>query len=255
MKNIFTIKTVFRSMGLLSTILLSAGCSHNPDWIEVEHPGSYELIKMGYKDLDGNRVRVTKAHEKTFLSYLEIPGPSYFSLYLLENTEINKGESVLDIGTGSGIQAVYAAEKASHILATDIVERSLRNVIVNARLHGVEDKVTVRKSDLFNNINSDEQFDVIITSIPYAHDEKTQENWKLHERFFNDVAEHLNPDGRIYFVTGSLKNLPRTQELIEKNNLKTIKLNMAYAKKDNLELIVYTIKHAPVTPTQDDVKN
>jgi len=249
--NINTLKILTLAQVLIPLLLL-IGCSQSSSWIKAEHPGSYDLIKMGYKDLEGDRVRITKAHEKIFLSYLDTFGPSYFSLYLLEHTEINEGEHVLDMGSGSGIQSVYAAEKAGHILATDISERALQNTIVNARQHGVDNKITVRKSDLFNSIKADEKFDVIISSLPYAHDEETKGNWILHERFFQDVGKFLNPKGRIYFLTGNLENLSRTKELVEKNNLKIMKANMAFAEKDNLELIVYTIKHAPVSPTKND---
>jgi release factor glutamine methyltransferase len=239
---------------LVIVFLLLAGCNHHQDWVKVDHPGSLELINMGYDEHEGNPVRVTKAHDKIFLSYLEIKGPSLISTYLLENTEVKEGESVLDMGTGSGIQAIYAAKKASHVLAVDIVERSIRNTMINARLHGVEDKITARKSDLFNNIRPDEKFDVIISNIPFPKNEKTQDNWKLQERFFRDVGNHLTPDGRIYFLSGLLDNLPHTRELVEKNNLKIVKINMTYVENEKLgyELFTYLIKRAPATSSNKD---
>lgn len=242
---------------LLHAILLLVGCSHNQDWVKVEHPGSLELINMGYDEHEGNKVRVTRAHDKIFLSYLEINGPSFFSTYLLENTEVKQGESVLDMGTGSGIQAVYAAENASHVLAVDIVERAVRNTQINARLHGLENKITARKSDLFDNIRSDEKFDVIISNIPFPWDEKSQEHWDIQERFFRDVGQHLNPNGRIYFLSGLMDNLPRTKQLVEKNNLKIMKANMVFIEdeKYGYELIIYQIKHSQASQDNDDRKN
>ena len=242
---------------LLPIVLLLNACNHHQDWVKVDHPGSLELINMGYDDYEGNRVRVTKAHDKIFLSYLEIKGPTFFSTYLLENTEVKEGESVLDMGTGSGIQAVYAAEKASHVLAVDIVERAVRNTMINARLHGVEDKITARKSDLFNNINPDEKFDVIISNIPFPWDEKSQQYWRLQERFFNDVGKHLNPGGRIYFLSGLLENLPHTRELVEENNLKIMRINMTFIEdeKYGYELFTYLIERSPETPGKKNIEN
>lgn len=234
-------------------LIVLTGCSHNREWdyTHVKHPGSYDLIKLGYEYIDGNRARIIKVRDKTFYGYLDLAGPTYFSAYLLEHTKVYEGESVLDMGTGTGIQAIFAAEKTDNILAADINERALINTTLNARRFGVEDKITLRRSDLFNEIRDDEQFDVIITSIPYAFNEYTQNNWKLYERFFRDVGNHLKPNGRIYFISGFLTNIPRTKEIIEENNLKIISMNMGYAELDGLEPIVYMIKHAHTTKSND----
>lgn len=229
-----------------SILLTQAGCSSTRewDWNRVEHPGNYDVIELGYEFVDGSKSRVIKTHDKIFYGFLDVTGPTYFSAYLLEHTKVNTGESVLDMGTGTGIQSIFAAEKASHVLAVDISKRALRNTMLNAKRFGVEDKIKVRESNLFNEIYPEEKFDVIITSIPYAFDEKTQDNWKLYERYFKHAGDHLNPDGRIYFISGFLHNIPRTKELIEKNNLKIITMNMGYSRTDGLEPIVYMIKHA-----------
>ena len=254
MRTIFTTKNTFNVLAMLMTVFVVAACSHNPMWVNViTHPGKYELIRMGHKQVDEDFLRVTKAHDKIFYSYPDVLGPTFFSVYLLEHTEIHNNESVLDVGAGSGIQAVYAAEKASHILATDIDDAALKNTLINARRHGVEDKISVRKSDLFNALKSDEKFDVIISSIPYAWNEKTQNNWTLQQRFFLDVGKYLNPNGRIYFLTGLLDNLPRTKKLIEDNKLKIMRTHMAYDIHQNLEPVVYVIQHAPLSPIDGSI--
>lgn len=239
----------FKALTLLLLLLL-ASCSHNQNWFKIDHPGNLELVNMGYDDHEGETVRVTKAHDKVFISYLETKGPSLISVYLLEHTEVKKGETVLDMGTGSGIQAIYAAENASHVLAVDIDEKAVRNAMLNAKLHGVEDKITFRKSDLFNNVRPDEKFDVIISNIPFPWDEKTQHYWKLQERFFSDAKKHLNHGGRIYFLSGLLDNLPRTRELVEQNNLKIARMNMAFNEDKwyTPEIIIYQFEHIPESP-------
>ena len=255
MNSIFTTKNTFNLLAILAVLFVAAGCSHNQSWVKITHPGNYDLIQMGHKRIGEDMFRVTKAHDKIFYVHPNVFGPTYFSVYLLEHTEIHRGESVLDVGAGSGIQAVYAAEKASHILATDIDDVALKNTLLNARRHGVEDKISVRKSDLFNALKPDEKFDVIISSIPYAWNEGTQGNWKLQQRFFLDAGKHLNPNGRIYFLTGLLDNLPRTKKLIENNNLKIMRTHMAYDTHQNLEPIVYVIQHTPVAPIDGSTIN
>lgn len=248
-------KAEFYFLSILFILSSTPGCSQNNKLVATDHPGSYELVKLGDMYLEGETFNATKAHTKIFLSYPDVLAPTHFSIFLLEHTEIKEDETVLDMGTGSGIQAIYAAEKARHVLATDINERALSNTMINAQRHGVENKISVRKSDLFNDIKADEKFDVIITSIPYAWNDNTRANWRLHERYFEQVGKHLNPDGRIYFITGFLDNLPYTRKLINSNQLKIIKLNMAYSKNDNLEPIVYTITHAPTEQVKADENN
>lgn len=97
-----------------------------------------------------------------------VAGLTIFSLYLLGRTEILQGESVLDMGAGGGIQAIFAADKASRLLATDFDESALKSTMKNAHEHNVADRIRARNSDLFTVINSDEAFDVIIASLPIA---------------------------------------------------------------------------------------
>jgi SAM-dependent methyltransferase len=236
-------------------LLAFTGCTQYPQEIKVDHPGKYDLIHLGNKKIGQETFRVTQAHDKIFYSYPRILGPTFFSVYLLEHTHINNGESVLDMGTGSGVQAIYAAEKASHVLATDIDHLALKNTLLNARRFQVDDKISVRKSDLFDSLKPDEVFDVIIASIPYAWNDQTQHFWKLQERFFADVGKHLKPDGRIYFLTGWLKNLPRTRNLIEQNKLKIVRTDMGYATEHDLEPIVYVIKHVSAVVKIDAVED
>lgn len=235
----------------MALLLLLPGCAQYQNRVVIHHPGSYQLVRLGLKQVEGQVFRITQTHDKIFYSYPQVLGPTFFSAYLLEHTQIEDGETVLDVGTGSGVQAIYAAEKAKSVLATDIDQVALKNTLLNARRHNVAHKITVRKSDLFDALTAEEKFDVIIASIPYAWNEKTQHFWSLQERFFNDVGKHLNPDGRIYFLTGRLQNLPRTRGFIEGNRLKIVRLDMGYDVHQDLEPMVYVIQHAAALTRND----
>ena len=61
--------------------------------------------------------------------------PSDDSFLLIDNLNINPGEKVLEIGTGSGIVAMYASKVAGEVVATDInfnaIEIAEKNFLLN----------------------------------------------------------------------------------------------------------------------------
>lgn len=75
------------------------------------------------------------------------------------------GGSVLDIGTGSGIMAIYASKLgAKSVLATDISDDAIECAKHNTARNKVD--VAVVKSDLTKEITS--KYDVIIANLPMA---------------------------------------------------------------------------------------
>lgn len=132
--------------------------------------------------------------------------PREDSFLLQKYVEKYSGGRVLDIGTGSGIQALTAMKKTKDVLAVDIDDYS----VIYARSKGVN----AIQSDLFKNVNG--RFDLIIFNPPYLPKdikEKKEidrlvcggkEGKELIEKFFNEVRDYLNEDGRILIVFSSL---------------------------------------------------
>lgn len=140
---------------------------------------------------------------------------------------------VLDVGTGTGVQAIIAAKKgAKKVLAIDIDDNSLENAKENVELHKLEKVIELRKSDLFNNIKEDEKFDLIISQLPFADvDYKApvghflfDADFKLHERLLKDGRSHLNPNGKIFIPSGDVANEKRLNELIKEYDYKILKI-------------------------------
>jgi release factor glutamine methyltransferase len=75
--------------------------------------------------------------------------------------------SILDIGTGSGAIAVSLAKfiENSEIVATDLSEKALDVAALNAKKHGVENKIKFIKADLFP--DDVQKFDIIVSNPPY----------------------------------------------------------------------------------------
>ncbi len=87
--------------------------------------------------------------------------------------------TILDLGTGAGNIATSIAKNLSlhpkgvnvKIIATDVSVSALRIAKQNAKLHGVEDKITFLKSNLLSGLNCNFYPEtcnlVIVTNLPY----------------------------------------------------------------------------------------
>ena len=168
---------------------------------------------------------------------------------------------VLDIGTGSGIQAITAAnnKKVNSVLATDIQDSIIRLNKKNIK----NKKIKFLKSDLFNDIKN-KKFDTIIFNPPYLPNELKvkdltleggKKGYEVVERFLNEVDNFLKSDGIILIVFSSLTKKEKVDEFI-KNNLLESKLleKQHYFFED---LYVYLIKKSALLKTleKNNIKN
>jgi SAM-dependent methyltransferase len=92
------------------------------------------------------------------------PGPSSRTLSAL--TVRVPVRSALDLGTGSGIQALLAARHAERVVATDPNDRALSIAAFNARLNGVEN-VECRAGSFYEPV-AEERFDLIVSNPPFV---------------------------------------------------------------------------------------
>jgi len=149
----------------------------------VVHPGKLELIYYGYQVNNPSYYKALVNHKEIFITKDAVV-PSIQSIFLLEHTHIDEGDVVLDIGTGSGVQAIFAAEKAKKVVATDINPNAVSSTLFNVKHHGLENKIDVRLGDLFAPVKNEEKFDVVIFNIDYPYSENERSLWEVHERFF-----------------------------------------------------------------------
>ncbi|MCP4185471.1 MAG: class I SAM-dependent methyltransferase, partial [Hyphomicrobiales bacterium] len=104
----------------------------------------------------------------------------------------------LDLGCGCGVGAVFCADKAKEVLASDISAAAVKNTRENCEKHGV-DNVTVVESDMFANI--DGKFDLIVANPPYiaADFEDDEKQFATSIRYlpllFASVHDHLADNG------------------------------------------------------------
>lgn len=75
-------------------------------------------------------------------------------------------DSVLDLGTGSGVQALHLAGRAARICATDVNPRALELAGLSLALSGVE-QVELLEGSLFEPVR-DRTFDLIVANPPFV---------------------------------------------------------------------------------------
>jgi hypothetical protein len=88
------------------------------------------------------------------------------SLTLANLTPRSPVDAVLDVGTGSGIQALLASRHATRVIGTDTNPRALHLAKLNASLNGMSN-VEFRQGSLYDPV-ADCQFDLIIANPPFV---------------------------------------------------------------------------------------
>jgi release factor glutamine methyltransferase len=121
---------------------------------------------------------------------------------------IPPGSTVLDMGTGSGVGAIFAARWARCVVAIDINPAAVRCARINALLNCVEARVQVYEGDLFEPVR-DESFDVVLFNPPFfhgtPHNDRERALWAtgVEQRFASGLQAHLAREGHALVVLSS----------------------------------------------------
>lgn len=144
-----------------------------PTWREYT-PEANELII----ELDPGRAFGTGSHPTTSLC-----------LKLMEEN-ISEGDSVIDVGTGSGILMIAADRLgASEIYGTDIDELAVESAKENLELNKIsEEKAKVYKGDLISVVEN-KKFDVVVANILAD----------VLLILLHDISKVVKPNGKIIF--------------------------------------------------------
>lgn len=146
-----------------------------PTWEEYEKAEDELVIQI-----DPGMAFGTGTHETTTLC-----------MTLLEKY-LKDGQSVMDVGCGSGILAIAAALLGSEdILGVEIDPDAVRTAIENVELNGVDDVITVQQGDLTKDV--DKVVDLIVANLMAP----------LVIQLSDAAAEHLTENG-IYISSGIL---------------------------------------------------
>ena len=86
---------------------------------------------------------------------------------LTRHIDLSQAKRILDMGTGSGALAIWAATHSdADVVAFDIAEAAYENAVLNVRRLGLTGRISVRLGDIESCIKPDERFDIIIANLP-----------------------------------------------------------------------------------------
>jgi HemK-related putative methylase len=129
-----------------------------------------------------------------------VPRTGEFLASQIDSRLMRPDWEVLDMGTGSGVCAVFAAQHARRVVAVDINAEAVRCAGINARLNHLEHKIDIRHGDLFTPVAA-ERFDLILFNPPFVRGiprDDRDRAWRasdVAERFADALGDHLKPDG------------------------------------------------------------
>ena len=182
------------------------------------------LADAGLLELDGEnavaRVRLTPVggllvvHDADASDPEFVTGVSAASRTLATLTVRRPFERALDLGTGSGVEALLAARHGQTVVATDVNPRALEYAALSARLNGLS--LDLREGSLFEPVVG-ETFDLIVANPPFVVSPDTEFVFRdstlpgdaICREVVRGAAAHLRPGG---FATVLCNWICRTPE-------------------------------------------
>jgi release factor glutamine methyltransferase len=140
--------------------------------------------------------------------------------------EAREDDRVLDMGTGSGVNALLAARTARSVLAVDINPVAVEIARANANANGVADRVEVRKSDVFGAVEG--RFDLIVFDPPFRwfaprdllEAATADEGYRALTAFFHEAHGHLARDARMLISFGTTGDIGYLRALMDRHGFR-----------------------------------
>jgi release factor glutamine methyltransferase len=160
---------------------------------------------------------------------LELTGdvfaPTHVSRVLAETLDIRAEDTVIDVGSGSGVLSFVAARLgALRVFGCDISEQAVRVARDNARRLGLADRTEFRSGDLFDPVRGISA-DVVIGDVAGIPDEiAAVSGWypgghaggptgaEVPVAMLESMGDCLKPGGRLYLPTATIQDEERVIE-------------------------------------------
>lgn len=180
------------------------------------------------------RVVLERAGDRSFLVLPEVFNPVTFrsgvtlARYLASSPGVaprRDNAMALDLGTGCGIQAIFAAARGFDVTATDINVHAVRCARINVLLNRLEGRIKVEEGDLFAPI-AGQEFDLVIFNPPFfdgAPANAFDLSWRSTnciERFTDGLPAALRSDGSAVIIWSSHADRDRLPASLRRSGLK-----------------------------------
>jgi release factor glutamine methyltransferase len=184
----------------------------------------------------------------TFLVPPEVYPPHPLGLAEIVLRETRAHDRVLDMGTGSGVNALAAAARGATVLAVDVNPVAVDAARRNADVNGFGSSITVSESDVFANVSG--SFDLIVFDPPYRwfapadlwERGTADENYDALRRFFSEVGPFLSRGGRIILSFGTTGDIDYLHHLIDRAGFDTETLRKVEGEKDGLAVAYFAYR-------------
>jgi release factor glutamine methyltransferase len=134
--------------------------------------------------------------------------------------------SLLEIGCGTGVVAVSAAlAGADRVVAADVSPAAVANTVLNAARHGVADRCTAVRSDLFGTLDPRTRFDTVFWHSNYVlapddyhwltmHERAyVDPGYVTHRRFLESAWRWITPGGSVLLHFSARGRLDRLRDI------------------------------------------
>ena len=184
-----------------------------PSLLAEDRPGllgklAGKVLTFGYR-LTGlvhyDRFRLERVQDVRVLVIPSVANPKVlrtgaFFASRIDARLVSPATSVLDMGTGSGICALFAARHTARVTAVDVSPAAVRCTRLNALLNGLENHIDVRLGDLFEPL-AGQRFDLVLFNPPFyvgAPKDMRDAAWRSEDtarRFAAGLSDHLASGG------------------------------------------------------------
>ncbi len=120
-----------------------------------------------------------------------------------------ESKTFLDVGCGSGIISLVAAQKGARITSIDINPAAVEATKKNARLNLANNILDIFQSNLFENVSPESRFDYIVWNPPFFPYESMDQqsdafnagkNYSVIKQFSESAKNYLAKSGSIFII-------------------------------------------------------